>query len=175
MRSDPAPSVVTGSDADVAVAAALAGARVVRDAFGGPVTRHGKRGGDFATDADLASERAIREVLGAERPGDAFVGEETGAAGDAEARRRWYVDPLCGTLNFAAGTPPFCVNVALGETTAADPATGERVVAAAVADPLAADDEVLWCDETGAFRRTRPGVGATSGIGRSPGRRWRPC
>ena len=120
------------TDADVAVAAALAGARAVGDAYRGPVFRHAKGRGDFATDADLASEQAIRAVLEAERPGDALVGEEYGTAGPADARRRWYIDPLCGTLNFAAGTPPFCVNVALVEISE----TGERTVATAVADPL---------------------------------------
>ena len=45
--------------------------------------------------------------------------------------RTWLVDPLCGTLNFAAGSPSFCVNVALvdaGVTVAAavsHPPTGE--------------------------------------------------
>ena len=91
-------------DAEVAWAAAEAGAEVVRAAYGRPVTRHAKSGIDFATDTDLDAERAILAVIAAARPGDAVLGEETGETG-GPGSRRWLVDPLCGTLNFAAQTP----------------------------------------------------------------------
>ena len=39
-------------------------------------------------------------------------GEESGRTGPA-ADRLWLVDPLCGTLNYAARTPLVAVNVAL--------------------------------------------------------------
>ncbi|MFE5291742.1 inositol monophosphatase family protein [Isoptericola sp. NPDC056618] len=126
-------------DSEVAVEAALAGAAVVAGAFRRPVTRHAKVGLDFATDTDVAAERAVRDVLAAARPGDAVVGEELGASG-GDSARRWYVDPLCGTLNFAAGVPSFGVNVALAERRGAV----EHVLAAAVADPLTG--EVVWTD-----------------------------
>jgi len=119
------------TDAEVARAAAEAGAAVVRSRYGGALVRHAKAGLDFATDADVAAERAILGVLAQERPGDAIVGEELGTTGGPDAVRRWLVDPLCGTLNFAAATPLVAVNVALrvdGVTTAAavaDPITGE--------------------------------------------------
>jgi myo-inositol-1(or 4)-monophosphatase len=139
-------------DVGVAVAAALAGAAEVAAAFRGPVTRHAKSALDFATDTDVAAERAVRAVLAAARPGDAIVGEELGASG-GDAARRWYVDPLCGTLNFAAGVPSFGVNVAL--VSRADGAG--RVLAAAVADPLTG--EVVWTD--GSRTRVRgAGTGA---------------
>jgi myo-inositol-1(or 4)-monophosphatase len=130
------------ADVDVAIAAVEAGAAVVRGMYGTAVGRHAKSTTDFATDADLAAERAILEVIEGARPGDAFVGEEYGARGDSS--RRWLVDPLCGTLNFAARTPLFSVNVALqidGETTVA-----------AVADP--SSGEIFWTDgTTAAIRR----------------------
>ena len=91
-------------DAEVAWSAAEAGAEVVRAAYGRPVTRHAKSGLDFATDADLDAERAILAVIAAARPGDSVLGEETGETG-GPGTRRWLVDPLCGTLNFAAQTP----------------------------------------------------------------------
>ncbi|MFC8599969.1 inositol monophosphatase family protein [Isoptericola sp. NPDC057191] len=144
------------SDPEVALRAALAGAAEVAAAFRQPVTRHAKSGLDFATDTDVAAERAVRAVLAAARPDDAVVGEELGTSG-GDAPRRWYVDPLCGTLNFAAGVPAFGVNVALAER------DGERVLAAAVADPLTG--EVLWTDGTRAWRQ---GPGATAHEGLSP-------
>jgi myo-inositol-1(or 4)-monophosphatase len=65
---------------------------------------------DLASDADVAAESAIREVLGRLRPGDAILGEEGGATGDGELR--WLVDPLDGTVNFLFGIPAFAVSVA---------------------------------------------------------------
>jgi len=140
-RSAATPPRPGPSDAEVAVRAALAGAAEVAAAFRRPVTRHAKAGLDFATDTDVAAERAVRAVLAAARPGDAVVGEELGTSG-GDAARRWFVDPLCGTLNFAAGIPAFGVNVALAERRDGV----ERALAAAVADPLTG--EVVWSDGT---------------------------
>lgn len=133
------------SDVEVAIAATEAGAAVVRQAYGWPVTKHAKSAGDFATDADLDAERAILDVIGRHRPQDAVEGEESGRSGDRGAARRWLVDPLCGTLNFAAQTPLVAVNVALLH--------GSRTSTAVSADPIA--DELFWTDgEQAAFRRS---------------------
>ena len=121
--------------------AALAGAEVARARYGSAAERTEKDGVDFTTAADIEAEHAIRAVLTRYRPDDAIVGEELGS--DGESSRRWLVDPICGTLNFAAGVPLFGVNVALevdGTTTAA-----------AVADPAAGS--VFWTDGVGAWRR----------------------
>ncbi|HEY1621959.1 MAG TPA: inositol monophosphatase family protein, partial [Streptosporangiaceae bacterium] len=110
------------SDAEVAVAAAQAGAEVIRARYGTRLARFDKGQGDFATDADIESERVILGVLHAQRPADAVLGEELGLSGSATADRTWLVDPLCGTLNFAAQTPLVAVNVTLrsaGRLTAA--------------------------------------------------------
>lgn len=50
---------VSLDDAAVAAAAAQAGADVVRAFYGRQLTRIDKGAGDFATDADLAAEKAI--------------------------------------------------------------------------------------------------------------------
>jgi histidinol-phosphatase len=63
------------------------------------------------TDADLATERAIREILAAERPHDGILGEEYGTAGDA--RRQWIIDPIDGTANFLRGVPLWGTMIAL--------------------------------------------------------------
>jgi myo-inositol-1(or 4)-monophosphatase len=131
-------------DVELAVAAAEAGAEVVRNRFGTPLTRIGKGGGDFATDVDVEAERAIIELLLANRPTDGVVAEESGRVGESSADRHWLVDPLCGTLNFAAGTGPVAVNVALCE--------GDTVTAAAVADPFAVVTD--WTEGTVARRRS---------------------
>jgi histidinol-phosphatase len=63
------------------------------------------------TEADLAAERAIRELLAAERPRDGIFGEEYGE-GDAAARR-WIVDPIDGTANYLRGIPAWGTMIAL--------------------------------------------------------------
>lgn len=131
------------SDAEVAVAGALAGAAVARARFGTALSRLDKGAGDFATDADIEAEQAIAAVLRAARPGDSRQGEELGLSGPAGEARRWLIDPLCGTLNYAARTPLAAVNVALSE--------GGQVRVAASADPIAG--EVFWTGGHGAYLR----------------------
>lgn len=136
MTTDLATDLTTGTDLDVALAAARAGAAALTSLYGTDLERTYKSDTDFATTADLASERAILEVIRRARPADGFLGEELGDAGAAASDRVWLVDPLCGTLNFAARTPMFAVNVALSGP------SGTQV--AAVADPSAG--EVYWAD-----------------------------
>ncbi|MFE9310703.1 inositol monophosphatase family protein [Streptomyces sp. NPDC006706] len=114
-------------DAGVAIAAARAGADVVRTSYGRPLARIDKGAGDFATAADVEAERAIFAVLRAARPDDAVLGEESGQQGASDAARQWLVDPLCGTLNYAVGNMLVAVNVALrdGAAAVADPFSGE--------------------------------------------------
>jgi myo-inositol-1(or 4)-monophosphatase len=134
----------TGTDAEVAVAAALAGAAVVRALFGSALARFDKSGGDFATAADLEAEQAVTAVIRAARPADAVTGEESGSAGPDGAERRWLVDPLCGTLNYAARSMLAAVNVALR--------AGPGITAAASADPFSG--EIFWTDGDRAWLRS---------------------
>lgn len=115
------------TDTEVAAAAALAGAEVVRARYGRLHSRIDKGAGDFATDVDVAAEEAILDAIRAVRPGDAVHGEEGGRRGAVGAVREWLVDPLCGTLNYAVGSQLVAVNVALrdGPAAVADPFSGE--------------------------------------------------
>ena len=63
------------------------------------------------TEADLATERAIRRILDAERPDDAVLGEEFGTSGDTA--RRWVIDPIDGTHNYMRGIPVWATLIAL--------------------------------------------------------------
>ena len=69
---------------------------------------------DVVTEADLASERIVIEGLRALTPDAAILSEEAGASGPAGGPR-WIVDPLDGTVNFAAGLPWFSVTLAYQE------------------------------------------------------------
>ncbi len=131
------------TDVELAIAAAAAGAVVVRERYGTPLTRFAKSGIDFATEVDIETEQVVKATIRAARPDDAILGEESGIDGPTDARRVWMVDPLCGTLNYAAQTPLAAVNVAAR--------MDGQVVAAAVADPLAG--EIFWTDTTRAAAR----------------------
>ena len=71
---------------------------------------------DFVTDADLASQKIIRETLLGRFPGHEFLGEE-----DVSARARpgpdapptWIVDPIDGTTNYVHDCPLYCVSIGL--------------------------------------------------------------
>ena len=67
---------------------------------------------DLVSEADLASERAIRQLLRERRPEDGFVGEE-GSSDPGTSGLSWVVDPLDGTINFLFGIPQWCVSVAV--------------------------------------------------------------
>ena len=70
---------------------------------------------DLVSEADLASQRAIRELLAARRPDDGFLGEEEEANTAGESGLRWIVDPLDGTVNFLFGIPQWAVSVAVAD------------------------------------------------------------
>lgn len=63
------------------------------------------------TDADLAVEDRIRELVGQARPDDNVVGEERG--GEVGAGRSWMIDPIDGTKNFLRGVPAWGTLIAL--------------------------------------------------------------
>ena len=81
-------------------------------AFGGLQEVRVKGRGNLVTAADLASERAIHEILAAEYPDHSVLSEETAATARGEGWM-WVVDPLDGTQNYAHGVPFFCINIAL--------------------------------------------------------------
>jgi len=66
---------------------------------------------DIVTEADREVEALIRSRLSAERPGDGFLGEESGSAGEG-ADVTWVVDPIDGTVNYAYGIPAYAVSIA---------------------------------------------------------------
>ncbi|MFT3799440.1 inositol monophosphatase family protein [Microbacterium sp.] len=70
-----------------------------------------KADASHVTEADLATERAIRGILSAERPADGVFGEEYGSSGDSA--RQWIIDPIDGTANYLKGIPMWTTLIAL--------------------------------------------------------------
>lgn len=71
-------------------------------------------GFDPVTEADRSAERAMRDLIRAERPTDAIWGEEYGIEGDTSGRC-WVLDPVDGTRAFVAGLPVWTTLIALCE------------------------------------------------------------
>ena len=66
------------------------------------------------TDADRATEEALRKYLATERPTDGLVGEEFGNE-NKDAQRYWVIDPIDGTKNFMRGVPTWATLIGLVE------------------------------------------------------------
>ncbi|OUZ11011.1 inositol monophosphatase [Aeromicrobium sp. PE09-221] len=85
---------------------------------------------DIVTSADTAAERHMVETLAGARPEDGILGEE-GAAAEGTSGRRWIIDPVDGTYNFASGSDYWCSAIALVD--------GDELVLGAVAHASTGD------------------------------------
>jgi myo-inositol-1(or 4)-monophosphatase len=90
-------------DAGRLLRAELRGSR--RIAFKGAST-------NLVTEMDERAEALIVGRLGQAFPDDTILAEERGAA-PGRSDRRWIVDPLDGTTNYAHGVAIYCVSIAL--------------------------------------------------------------
>jgi myo-inositol-1(or 4)-monophosphatase len=130
---------------DACEAAARAGGRELAGWRGRFQTRE-KGVADYVTDADLASQAAIREVIAARFPDHVFIGEEQPpeAYPTRADQLHWIVDPLDGTTNYIHGVPCYAVSVAV--------ARGSEVLAGVVYEPVhdqcyaAAAGLGAWCN-----------------------------
>jgi myo-inositol-1(or 4)-monophosphatase len=129
---------VTGNDSnellELAIEAACAAGTLLAERFhaGG---EHGVSSKstptDLVSEADVASQRAIHELIRARRPDDGFLAEEEGTDTAGSSRLQWVVDPLDGTINFLFGIPLWCVSVAVRDV--------DGTLAGVVHDPLAGE------------------------------------
>jgi myo-inositol-1(or 4)-monophosphatase len=118
---------------DAAVEAARRGAAVL-EGWRARFSVKEKARADLVTDADTASQKAIREFLLGRFPGHLFLGEED-SFGKTPAETRppagappvWVVDPLDGTANYVHDVPAYCVSIGLW--------AGGRPVVGVILDP----------------------------------------
>jgi myo-inositol-1(or 4)-monophosphatase len=85
---------------------------------------------DLVTEADIASQQAIRDYLGHRFPQHGFLGEEDSSSQTRpgpDAPPTWIVDPLDGTTNYVHDLPLYCVSIGLE--------VGGELVAGVVLDP----------------------------------------
>jgi myo-inositol-1(or 4)-monophosphatase len=67
---------------------------------------------NLVTEMDARAETLIVERLLEAFPGDGVLAEERGAQA-GRSNRRWIIDPVDGTTNYAHGLPLYCVSIAL--------------------------------------------------------------
>ena len=125
-KADAADAPTDGDAAPIiATAHALADAAraAILPLFRSPILAENKRmqGFDPVTEADRASERAMRAILADRRPDDAILGEEYGAQ-PGTSGLTWVLDPIDGTRAFLCGAPSW--GVLIGVTDARGPVYG---------------------------------------------------
>lgn len=103
------------TDLDIAKEAAGEAAIIIKDFHN---NRHKlaidfKGKNDLITDADLAAEKKIIEVIKRYCPDDDILAEESTGRIQLDEKRTWIIDPIDGTTNFAHGFPVFCVSIGL--------------------------------------------------------------
>ena len=80
------------------------------------VTRSFKQDGSFLTEADLAVQHRIQDLLNEQFPDIGFLGEEMSVEEQKKALLSphgvWILDPIDGTSNFSAGIPYYAVSLA---------------------------------------------------------------
>ncbi|MCR9215065.1 MAG: 3'(2'),5'-bisphosphate nucleotidase CysQ [Proteobacteria bacterium] len=89
---------------------------IARRFFKGDLKSWEKKPGDPVSEADIAIDTHLRDLLMAARPGYGWLSEETVDDADRlDKSRVWVVDPIDGTRSFIAGKPEFTVCAALVE------------------------------------------------------------
>lgn len=123
----------------IAFRAALEAGKLLKERLGDVRVLDYKAAFNIVTDVDNASERTIVEILKSECPDDQILAEESGLISKGKNDRRWLIDPLDGTTNFAHTYPFFAVSIGLEEA-------GERVLGV-VYNPMT--DELFWAEKGG--------------------------
>jgi myo-inositol-1(or 4)-monophosphatase len=114
---------------------------------------------DPVSDADRAAERLLVQMISAERPHDAVIGEE-GADRPGGSGYTWVLDPLDGTVNYLYQLGNFAVSVAVQDNGDAADAGGDAAgrgggLVGVVFDPVT-DRTFTAIRGCGAFLNGRP-------------------
>jgi myo-inositol-1(or 4)-monophosphatase len=96
----------------VAVKAARAAGKVMRDNWYLPKKINASEAHDIKLELDVRCQALIEKILAAAHPEIPVLGEE-GTTGDTSAEYRWVIDPIDGTVNYAYGMPHAAVSIAL--------------------------------------------------------------
>jgi myo-inositol-1(or 4)-monophosphatase len=102
---------------------------------------------NLVTEADLASQTAIADLLRSRFPQHGMLGEEDLGHDHAQTDYRWIIDPLDGTTNYVHGFPYYAVSIGLEHL-------GE-LIAGVIYDPVR-DELFTAAKDQGALLNRRP-------------------
>ena len=143
-------------DLDLALKTAQKAAQTARkellDRFQKLEVIHHKEKAGLVSEADVESERVIKQLLLEKFPGHLFLGEEEYFQSQRTSwpecdQPLWVVDPLDGTTNYVHGFPFFCISIGL--------VIDGRVEVALVDAPLL-DTQYTAIRGHGAFKNGKP-------------------
>lgn len=100
-------------DLSIAKKAAWAAIETINEYKTQGINIHQKGSHDLVTDADVAAEKCILEIIKKEYPDDLVLAEESASYSTLTSHRTWIIDPIDGTTNFAHDFPIYCVSIAL--------------------------------------------------------------
>ena len=95
----------------VGLAAGARAGDILRSYWGKTRTAEKKGAIDLVTEADLASEKAITQLIRTAFPEHSILAEESGITPGADSHK-WIIDPLDGTTNYAHSLPEVTVSIA---------------------------------------------------------------
>jgi myo-inositol-1(or 4)-monophosphatase len=147
------------TEKEVAIMAAQAAGRLIREGFGEAQLAQFKRNAiDLVTETDRQAEALIVSILQREFPEYGILSEE-GSSLLGGAQESWIIDPLDGTTNYTHGYPLVAVSIALTRQ--------DEILLGVVYNPLA--DELFVAEKgRGATLNDRPiCVSSTSSLANS--------
>lgn len=108
--------------------AAKAAGKLLMKYYGKKIQIKKKSEIDLVTEVDEKAQNLITEMIRKKFPEDAILAEEGELAKTQQAKRRWIIDPLDGTTNYAHHYPRFCVSIAFEKNS--------QLMAGAIYDPV---------------------------------------
>ncbi len=99
---------------DVAVEAALAAGKYLKNAVGKGMDVEYKGDIDLVTHHDKESQRIIHDILNQQFPHHSLLGEED-LDETRDSHSLWLIDPIDGTTNFSRSIPAFAVSIGFAE------------------------------------------------------------
>ncbi len=132
---------------EIAKKAAIEAGKIVKKYSGREhIYKQKKHIHDFATEADIESEKIVIEIIRKEFPKHNIIAEEGGSV-DNGSEYSWAIDPIDGTVSFVMGMPFYSVSVGLLQN-------GIPIAGAVNVVGL---DELFWAEKDGgAFLNGEP-------------------
>lgn len=97
---------------ETAESAALAAGKLAHQKWAQPRELTNKGFRDLVTDADVACQKVITEIIRSQFPTHGFLTEEEDSDLPTSGPVLWVIDPIDGTTNYSRQNPLFCVSVA---------------------------------------------------------------